>query len=60
MKRVSILDVNTDGSLKVKRYTLVITSYGTSSNAKGKMKDEEQPPSHPITIREADDLEDDT
>jgi len=54
------LDVKTDGSLKVKRHTLVITSYRMSSNSKGKIKDEEQPCSHPVIIREANDLEDDT
>jgi len=59
MKRISTSDVKSDGSLKVKRRTLVITSYQTSSNAKGKIKDEEQPSSPPITIREDDDLEDD-
>jgi len=55
MKRVSTLVVKTDGSLKVKRCTLVITNYGTSSNSKGKIKDKEQP-SHPATVREANDL----
>jgi len=52
------LDVKTDGSLKVKRRTLVITSYETSSNSKGKIKGEEQPSSHPITIRDVDNLKD--
>ena len=60
MKCVFAFDVKTNGSLKVKRRTLVITSYETSSNSNGKIKDEEQPSSHPITIQEADDLEDDT
>ena len=59
MKRISTLDVKTNGSLKVKRCTLLVSSYGTSSNSKAKIKDEEQPSSYPITIREADDLEDD-
>jgi len=57
MKPVSTLDVKTNGSLKVKRHTLAITSYATSSNSKGKIKDEEQPSSHPVTVREANDLE---
>jgi len=35
MKRVSTLDVKNDGSLKVKRRTLVITNYDTNSNSKG-------------------------
>jgi len=60
MKHVSTLDVKTNGSLNVKRHTLVITSYRTSSNSKGKIKDEKQPFSLPIIIREANDLEDDT
>jgi len=50
MKCISTLDVKTNGSFKVKRRTLVITSYGTSSISKGKIKDEEQPSSHPITV----------
>jgi len=56
MKCVSTFDVKIDGSLKVKKRTLVITSYETTSNSKGKIKDEEQPSSHPVTIRGADDL----
>jgi len=56
MKRVSTLDVKTDGSLKVKRCTPIITSYGTNSNSKGKIKDKEQPSSHPVKVREADDF----
>ena len=55
-QHISTLDVKTDGSLKVKRRTLVITSYRTSSNSKGKIKDEVQPSSHPITVREANAL----
>jgi len=52
------LDVKTDGSLKVKRRTLVITSYETSSDSKGKIKDEEQASfsSYLITVQEPDDL----
>jgi len=53
MKSVSTLHVKNDGSLKVKRHTLVITSYETSPNSKGKIKDEEQTSSHPVTVREA-------
>jgi len=41
MKRVSTLDVKIDGSLKVKKSTLVITSYEASSNSKEEIKDEE-------------------
>ena len=43
-------------ALKIKRHTLVITSYKTNSNSKGKIKDEQQASSHPITVREANDL----
>jgi len=39
---------------------MVITSYETSSNSQGKIKDEEQPSSQPVIIQEVDDLEDDT
>ena len=57
MKRVSTLDVKIDGSLKVKRRTLVITSSDASSNSKDKVKYEDQVSSNHIMIREADDLE---
>jgi len=56
MKHVSTLDVKTYGSLIVKRRTLVITSYETSSNAKDKIKDKEQVSSNHVTIWEAEDL----
>jgi len=56
MKSASTLDVKTDGSLKVKRYTLVITSYETNSNSKVKIRDKEKASPHPITVREANDL----
>ena len=57
MKRVSTLDVKINGSLKVKRCTLVITSCNASSNAKDEIKDEDQFSSNHITIWEASDLE---
>jgi len=57
MKQVFTLDLNTGGSIKVKRRTLVITSCEASSNTKGKVKDEEQVSSSHITIWEVDDLE---
>ena len=57
MKHVSTLDIKTDGDLKVKKHTLVITSYEARSNSKAKVKDEEQVSSNHITIREANDLE---
>jgi len=55
-KRVSTLGVKTDGSLKVKICTLVITNYGTSSNSRGKIKDEEKPSPHPFIVWETGDL----
>jgi len=55
MKRISTLDVKIDGSLKVKRRPLVITSY--SWNSKGEIKDEDQVSSNHITIQEPHDLE---
>ena len=57
VKRVSTLDVKTNGSLKVKRHTLVITSYEVSSNSKGKVEDEEQISSNHVTFQEINDLE---
>jgi len=50
MKHISTLDVKTDGSLKVKRHTLVITSCEASSNSKEKIKEDGQVSSHPITV----------
>ena len=41
-KQVSTLDVKINGSLKVKRRTLVITSCDASSNSKDEIKDEDQ------------------
>jgi len=57
MKRVSILDVKTNGTLKVKRHILVITSCEASSNLKGTVKDEDQVSSKHVTVWEVDDLE---
>jgi len=57
MTRVSTLDVKTDGSLKVKRCTLVITNCEASSNSKDKIKDKEQASSNYVTIGQAEGLE---
>ena len=57
MKHISTLDVKIDGSLKVKRRTLVITSCEASSHSKDEIKDKDQVSSNHIMIREADDLE---
>ena len=50
MKHVSTLDVKTDGSLKVKRRTLVLTSHGDNANLKEKTKEEEQASFNHITV----------
>jgi len=57
MKCVSTLDIKIDGSLKVNRGTLVITSCEASSNSKDETKEEDQVFSNRITIQEGDDLE---
>ena len=59
-ERIFTLDVKIDGSLKVKRRTLVITNYEASSNSKEKIKGNGQAPFHVVTIREANDMEDET
>jgi len=50
----------TDGSLKVKRLTLLITNCEASSTSKEQIKEDGQASFHPITVREVNDLEDDT
>ena len=50
------LDVKADDSLKVKRRTLIITSYEASLNSKGIIKEEEQTSSNYILVQGADDL----
>jgi len=60
MKHISTLDVKTDGSLKVKRHTLLITNCEANLNSKEKIKRGGQASFHPITIRDANNLEDDT
>jgi len=57
MKRVSTLDVKIEGTLKVTRHTLVITSCDASWNSKDEIKDEDQVFSNHSKIREADDQE---
>jgi len=52
--------MKTDGFFKVKSCTLVITSYRFSSDLKGKIKDERQTSSHPVTVPETDELEAET
>ena len=50
MKHISTLDVKNNGSLKVKRHTLVITSCEASLNSKGKIEEEEQDFSNQVTV----------
>ena len=57
MEFISTVDIKIDGSLKVKRCTLVITSYEAHLNSKDEIKDDDQVSFNHITIREADDLE---
>jgi len=60
MKRISTLDIKTDGSLKVKRCILVITSCEGSSNSNEKIEGGGQASFYLVTIREADNLENET
>jgi len=60
MKRIATLDVNMDGSLKVRRHTLVITNCEGSSNSREKIKGDGQASSHRAIVQEANDLEEET
>jgi len=60
MKRISTLDITSDGSLKVNRQNLVITNCEVSSTSKEKIKGNGQASFNLVTILEVDDLEDDT
>jgi len=55
MKHISYLDVKTDGSLKVKKRTLVVNSYEANSNSKGKIREKEHASVDHATIRDVDD-----
>jgi len=57
MKCISTLNVKIKSSLKVKRCTLVIIGYKTSSISKESAKEEEQVPYNHVTFQEIDDLE---
>jgi len=50
----------TNSSLKVKRRTLVITNCEANSNSEEKIKGDGQASFYPVTIREDDNLGDDT
>jgi len=60
MKRISALDIKTDGSLKVKRCTLVITNCEASSNSKEKIKEDGEATSPCVTVLVTNDLEAET
>ena len=60
MKRFSTLDVKMDGSLRVKRRTVVLTGQQKSSNSDEKSKEEQVASSNHITIRECDDSDSDS
>jgi len=59
MKRIFTSDAKTEGSLKIKRRTIVITNCEANWNSKGKTKGDGQASFHPVIVWEADDLEDD-
>ena len=59
MKRLSILNVNMDGSLKVKRHTVVFTSHKAHPSLSKEVKEKEQASSSHITVREVNDLDSD-
>jgi len=56
-RRIYTLDVKINGSLKVKRHTLLFTIYGTNSSLKERDKEEEQVSFNHVTVHEVDDLE---
>ena len=58
MKYISTFNVQTHGSLKVKRRTLVITNCEVSSTSKEKIQRDRQASFHLVTVREAVDLDD--
>ena len=54
MKRFSSLDVKTDGSLRVKRRTVIFTGQQKNSDSNKEAKEEEVVSSNHITIHECD------
>jgi len=60
MKRSSTLDVKMDGSLRVKRRTMVLIGQQKSSISNEKSEEEQVASSNHITIRECDDLDSDS
>jgi len=57
MKRFSSLDAKTDGSLRVKRHTVVFTGQQKNSGSNEAAEEEEVISSNHITIHECDDLD---
>ena len=57
MKHISTLDVKNNGSPKVKRHTVALTSCKASSNSKGKVGEEKQVSSNDVIVREIGDLD---
>jgi len=55
MKRLSTLDVKTEGSLRVKRHTVVFTGHRVNPGLKEELKQEEQASSNHIIVQEVDD-----
>ena len=55
MKRFSSLDVKTDGSLRVKKRTVIFTCQQKNSNSSNEVEEEEVVSSNHITIHECDD-----
>jgi len=57
IKSFLTLDVKMDGSLKVKRHTVVLTGRQKIYSSNEKSEEEQVPSSNHITIRECDDSE---
>jgi len=55
MKRFSSFDVKTDGSLRVKRRTVIFTGQQNNSNSSNEAEEKEVVPSNHITAHECDD-----
>ena len=57
MKCLSALDVKTEGSLRIKRCTVVFTGHRVNLGLKEELKQDEQASSNHITVWEVDDLD---
>ena len=56
MKRLMTLDVKIDGSLRVKRCTIVFNDHRSKHSPNKEVRQEKQASSNYVTIREVDDL----